>query len=221
MQCYSQHRHEGSWQEHLFLGPQAAGLLKTSCWRTDSEKIDRFHIPLALLRDFSLSCTCCPGEFSMALSLSTAIAFCHITEWFISTFLHLRRDFPISSEKPGSSLPAQSQTGVVWFFSVCFYLVLALWRLGGCCHRWLLTHVQQPAGLHQVLSAQRVLECPPGKGLCKVKQQTRPCQAPCRGVPVPLRTGLKRSTQRGSEHINAFCHRFLFLRIGDGIKHIS
>lgn len=42
MQHYSQHRHEGSWQKHLFLGPQAAGLLKTGYWRTNSEKIDCF-----------------------------------------------------------------------------------------------------------------------------------------------------------------------------------
>lgn len=79
-----------------------------------------------------------------------------------------------SAFQPGSPFPAHSEPRR---FSICLHSVLALWRLGGCHHWWLPTHIQQPAGLHQILPAQWVLECSPGKGLCKVSQPAAPCHA--------------------------------------------
>lgn len=175
---HSQHRHAGSWQEHLFLGPQAAGLRQKQVIEEPliQKKIDCFpSFPWLPLRDLSLARTCCPGEFSPAASLPTAITFCHVVKQLISTFLLSQPVF-----QPGFPSLHQVNPGF-GFFSVCLYSVLALRRLGGRRHRWLLTHVQQPAGLYQVLPAQRVLERPPGKGLRKVKWPTRLWWAPCRG----------------------------------------
>lgn len=54
------------------------------------------------------------------------------------------------------------------FLCLFSYSVLALWWLGGRCCWWPHSHLQQPAGVHQVCWKEWILECSFGESLCQV-----------------------------------------------------